>query len=210
MLTSHSSRLKVKIQMSESRNVVIVTGIPGVGKTTVINTAVEAVKEKHGEEVLVLNFGTEMFEVSVKKGQVKNRDEMRKLPTAIQRENQRLAGEAIAEKAKKARVIVDTHTLIQTNNGYLIGLPEWVVRAIQPKTVVLVEAESEMIALRRSDDPTRTRDDQMVSVIEIHQQMCRAAAVSVGTLTGATVRIIRNRQGMVEAAAAELAEALME
>jgi adenylate kinase len=210
MLTSHSSRLKVKIQMSESRNVVIVTGIPGVGKTTVINTAVEAVKEKHGEEVLVLNFGTEMFEVSVKKGQVKNRDEMRKLPTAIQRENQRLAGEAIAEKAKKARVIVDTHTLIQTNNGYLIGLPEWVVRAIQPKTVVLVEAESEMIALRRSDDPTRTRDDQMVSVIEIHQQMCRAAAVSVGTLTGATVRIIRNRQGMVEAAATELADTLME
>lgn len=196
--------------MSESRNVVIVTGIPGVGKTTVINTAVEIVKEKHGEEVLVLNFGTEMFEVSVKKGQVKDRDEMRKLPTAVQRETQRLAGESIAEKAKKARVIVDTHTLIQTNNGYLIGLPEWVVRAIQPKTVVLVEAESEMIALRRSDDPTRTRDEQMVDAIEVHQQMCRAAAVSVGTLTGATVRIIRNRQGMVEAAATELADTLME
>ncbi len=210
MMTPEPSRLKVKQQMSESRNVVIVTGIPGVGKTTVINTAVEIVKEKHGEEVLVLNFGTEMFEVSVKKGQVKDRDEMRKLPTAVQRETQRLAGEAIAEKAKKARVIVDTHTLIQTNNGYLIGLPEWVVRAIQPKTVVLVEADPQMIALRRSDDPTRTRDEQMVEAIEVHQQMCRAAAVSVGTLTGATVRIIRNRQGMVEAAATELADTLME
>ena len=72
--------------------------------------------------------------------------EMRKMPTAQQRANQKLAGEAIAEKSKSAKVIVDTHTLIQTNNGFLIGLPEWVVRAIQPKTVVLVEADSEKIA----------------------------------------------------------------
>ena len=71
--------------MSESRNVVIVTGIPGVGKTTVINAAVDLVKEKHSEEVLILNFGTEMFEVASKAGDVKDRDEMRKLPTGKQR-----------------------------------------------------------------------------------------------------------------------------
>ncbi|NIR14515.1 AAA family ATPase, partial [Candidatus Bathyarchaeota archaeon] len=68
-------------------------------------------------------------------GHVKDRDELRKLPTAIQREVQRKAGEVIAEKAKKGRAIVDTHTLIQTKNGFLIGLPEWVVTAINPKTV---------------------------------------------------------------------------
>ncbi len=196
--------------MSKSRNVVIVTGIPGVGKTTVINTAVEFVKEQHGEDVIVLNFGTEMFEVAVKAGQVKDRDEMRKMPTAQQRANQKLAGEAIAEKAKSARVIVDTHTLIQTNNGYLIGLPEWVVRAIKPKTVVLVEAESEKIAGRRTSDETRTRDAQAVIDIQIHQEMCRGAAVSVGTITGSTVRIINNREGKVEEAAKELAETIME
>jgi adenylate kinase len=196
--------------MSESRNVVIVTGIPGVGKTTVINTAVDIVKQKHGEDVLVLNFGTEMFEVASKVGQVKDRDEMRKLPTAQQRKNQKLAGESIAKKARKTKVIVDTHTLIQTNNGYLIGLPEWVVQTIQPKTVVLVEAESEKIASRRSSDESRVRDAQTVSDIQIHQEMCRAAAISVGTLTGATVRRIMNREGKVEEAAAELAQTLME
>jgi len=196
--------------MSESRNVVIVTGIPGVGKTTVINTAVDIVKQKHGEDVLVLTFGTEMFEVASKAGQVKNRDELRKMPTSQQRETQRLAGQSIAEKAQKAKVIVDTHTLIQTNNGYLIGLPEWVVRAIQPKTVVLVEADSDKIASRRSSDETRARDAQAVSDIQIHQEMCRAAAISVGTLTGATVRRIMNREGKVEEAAAELAQTLME
>ena len=196
--------------MTESRNIVIVTGIPGVGKTTVINTAVEQVKERSGEDVLVLNFGTAMFEVATKAGHVKDRDEMRKLPTALQRENQRKAGEAIAEKSKKAKVIVDTHTLIQTNNGFLIGLPEWVVTAIKPKTVVLVEAESEKIASRRVGDETRTRDAQAVAEIQKHQEMCRAAAVSVGTITGATVRIINNREGLVEEAASELADTLME
>jgi adenylate kinase len=196
--------------MTESRNVVIVTGIPGVGKTTVINTAVEQVKEKHGEDVLILNFGTEMFEVASKAGHVKDRDELRKMPTSLQRETQRQAGAAIADKAKFAKVIVDTHTLIQTNNGYLIGLPEWVVTAINPKTMVLVEADSEKIANRRTGDESRTRDAQAVTDIQIHQEMCRSAAVSVGTITGATVRIIRNREGLVEEAASELVETLME
>ncbi len=196
--------------MSESRNTVIVTGIPGVGKTTVINSAMELVKEKHGEDVLLLNFGTEMFAVASAQGTVKNRDELRKLSTAIQRDIQRKAGELIAQKAKSVRVIVDTHTLIQTNNGYLIGLPEWVVRAIQPKTVVLVEADPENIAKRRSSDETRTRDVQIIDEVKTHQEMCRAAAVTVGTITGATVRIIKNRQGKVEEAAEALAGALME
>lgn len=196
--------------MSEPRNTVIVTGIPGVGKTTVINSAIELVKEKHGEDVLLLNFGSEMFEVASAQRAVKTRDELRKLPTATQREIQRNAGESIAQKAKSVRVIVDTHTLIQTDNGYLIGLPEWVVRAIQPKTVVLVEADPENIASRRSSDETRTRDVQIVDEVKTHQEMCRAAAVAVGTITGATVRIIKNREGKVEEAAEALASALME
>ncbi|MHA1770804.1 MAG: adenylate kinase [Candidatus Thorarchaeota archaeon] len=195
--------------MSE-RNAVIVTGIPGVGKTTVITTAVDMVKNKHGEEVQVLNFGTAMFEVASKEGLVKHRDEMRKLPTATQRKMQQMAGEAIAKQAESARVIVDTHTLIATPNGFLIGLPEWVIRAIQPKTIVLVEADSENIARRRSDDATRERDAQAVEEIDTHQQMCRAAAVAAATLTGATVRIIKNRQGQVETAATQLYETLME
>lgn len=196
--------------MSEDRKVVIVTGIPGVGKTTVIDTAIQMVKDEYGEEVLMLNIGTEMFEAASERGYIQDRDELRKMPTARQREVQRLAGEAIARKAKASRVIVDTHTLIQTKNGFLIGLPEWVVRPIQPKTVVLVEADPEKIAGRRTSDETRTRDAQLTEEIDTHQRMCRGAAVAVGTLTGATVRIIKNREGKVEEAAAELKETLME
>ncbi|MFW9801504.1 MAG: adenylate kinase [Candidatus Thorarchaeota archaeon] len=196
--------------MAEERKVVIVTGIPGVGKTTVVNTAVQMVKDEHDEEVLILTIGTEMFEISSERGYITDRDELRKMPTARQREVQRLAGEEIARKAKTARVIVDTHTLIQTENGFLIGLPEWVAKPIQPKTIVLVEADPEKIAGRRTSDETRTRDAQLTDEIDTHQRMCRAAAVAVGTITGATVRIIKNREGKVEEAASELAATLME
>ncbi|MFW9888953.1 MAG: adenylate kinase [Candidatus Thorarchaeota archaeon] len=196
--------------MAEDRNVVIVTGIPGVGKTTVINTAIEIVREQHKEEVLILNIGTEMFKIASERGLIEDRDELRKMPTARQREVQRLAGEEIARKAKTARVIVDTHTLIQTKNGFLIGLPEWVAKPIQPKTMVLVEADPAKIAGRRTSDETRTRDAQLTDEIDTHQRMCRAAAVAVGTITGATIRIIKNREGKVEEAASELAATLME
>lgn len=196
--------------MAEERKVVIVTGIPGVGKTTVIDTAVQMIRDEHNEEVLILNIGTEMFEIATARGLIKDRDELRKMPTARQREVQRAAGEEIARKAKTARVIVDTHTLIQTKNGFLIGLPEWVAKPIQPKTVVLVEADPEKIAGRRTSDETRTRDAQLTDEIDTHQRMCRAAAVAVATITGATVRIIKNREGKVEEAASELAGTLME
>ncbi len=196
--------------MAKSRNAVITTGIPGVGKTTVIDGAIEYINNEFGEEVKVINFGTEMFEVASARGLIANRDEIRKLPTDKQREIQQLAGESIAKKAEASRVIVDTHTLIETPNGFLIGLPEWVVKAIMPKTIVLIEAEPKNIASRRAQDETRDRDVQLTAEITSHQEMCRAAAAAAGTLTGATIRIIKNYQGKAEEAATKLAETVME
>ena len=52
-------------------SVVIVTGVPGVGKSTVMAAA-----EEYGYKIV--NFGTTMFEEAQKEG-VKDRDDMRKL-----------------------------------------------------------------------------------------------------------------------------------
>ena len=42
---------------------VIITGVPGVGKTTVVNEALKKLKEQ-GVEYQSINFGTFMFEVA--------------------------------------------------------------------------------------------------------------------------------------------------
>ena len=118
-------------------NIVVVVGIPGVGKTTVLSQAVEfAIKD--GFKVQVVNFGDKMLEVALEEklveGGEKARDQIRKLSTETQIRVQRVAGEKIAKIAEESEgiVFVDTHVLIQTPYGYLTGLPVWVAEAIKP------------------------------------------------------------------------------
>lgn len=169
---------------------VIITGVPGVGKSTVIDAAQKA----KGYKVVV--FGTEMFNVAQARGLVKTRDEMRKLDPAIQREIQETAAHAIAAMGD---VIVDTHCTIKTPKGYLPGIPAWVAQALKPKQFILVEAAPEEIVGRRNNDPSRARDPDTPADIDLHQRMNRGAAMTVATLTGATVAIILNRDGAVDA-----------
>lgn len=178
---------------------VIITGVPGVGKSTVI----EAAQKAKGYEVVV--YGTEMFRVAQKKGLVKHRDEMRRLDTAVQREIQEAAAHAIAAMGD---VIVDTHCTIKTPKGYLPGIPAWVAQALHPKQIILVEATPEEILGRRNNDATRKRDADSTTAIAEHQSMNRIMAMTVATLTGATVAIVENRDGAVDATRDQIIQSL--
>ena len=174
--------------------VVVVTGVPGVGKSTVMAGASEA---GYG----IVNFGDVMFEIAQAEG-VPNRDQMRRLPVADQQRLQRLAGEKIAAIGN---VVVDTHTSILTSRGYLPGLPEWTLRAMAPAIIVLVEATPVEIAGRRAKDATRQRDAGNVA---LHQEVNRAFAAAGAVMVGATVAIIENHDGGVDAAVAQFRELL--
>ena len=65
---------------------IVIVGVPGVGKSTVVQKAVESIP---GSGVTV--FGTEMFEAALKLGWVAHRDEMRKLRVERQRKLQKIA-----------------------------------------------------------------------------------------------------------------------
>lgn len=187
--------------------VAVLTGVPGVGATTVAEEANEALEE-HDADYEVVSFGTVMLEVARDEGLAEERDEMRKLPSEEQRRVQEQAGERIAERAEDTNIMVDTHCTIKTPEGYLPGLPEWVLRGLQPDVVVLVEADPDEILFRRLDDETRARDFESTKELATHQDMNRNAAMSYATLTGATVKIIKNPDGGVEDAADELVDAL--
>lgn len=190
------------------RKVVVVSGVPGVGKTTVVTDGIRKVEDR--VNVSLITYGSVMFEIAQKRRLVENRDDLRKLPVKKQREVQKLAGERIAAMSRSQIVVVDTHTLIQTTDGgFLIGLPKWVAEAIRPASIVLVEADPANIAKRRAKDDTRTRDEQLIDNIAAHQLLCRSAAVTVGTLTGATVMILKNVEGKAEEAATAFADLLL-
>ena len=169
--------------------VVIITGVPGVGKSTVIDAAQKA----KGYKVVV--YGTEMFNVAKMRGLVKDRDEMRKLDPILQREIQESAAHSIAMMGD---VIVDTHCTIKTPRGFLPGIPAWVAQALKPKQIILVEAPPHDIVRRRNNDPSRARDPDSEDDIAGHQNINRAAAMTIATLTGATVATVTNAEGMVD------------
>ena len=169
--------------------VIVVTGIPGVGKTSVMKKAAE------GMNIEFVTFGTIMEEIAKEMGLVKDRDEMRKLTLDQQKNLQIKSAEKVA---KMGNVILDTHCTIKTPKGYMPGLPEWVVKRINPTAIVVVEADPEEIYNRRVNDPSRKRDPDTKNKIAEHQQINRAAAMAYAALTGATVKIVFNHDNKLD------------
>ena len=185
--------------MINNMGVVVVTGIPGVGKTTVMKRAAE------GMDIKFVTFGTVMIDIAKEMNLVENRDEMRKLSLEQQKELQIKTAEKIGTMKN---VIVDTHCTIKTPKGYLPGLPEWVVKKLNPTAIVVVEADPEEIYNRRAKDTTRSRDPDSKEKIDEHQQINRAAAMAYAALTGATVKIVFNHDDAIEDAVKEAAPVL--
>ena len=184
---------------------IVITGVPGVGKTTVVNGALERL----GKERITyqsINFGTFMFEVASNAKHVSDRDGMRKLPGAVQKDIQREAALAIAKI--EGNVIIDTHCTVKTPKGFLAGLPEWVLRELMPDMVILVETDEDQILSRRLSDTTRIRDTDTSREIALHQEYNRAMAAAYGMVTGCTVKIVKNQDFLLDRAIEDMAEAL--
>jgi adenylate kinase len=184
---------------------VIITGVPGVGKTTVITDALQKLKEQ-GIDYQSINFGSFMFEVAQAEHIIENRDQMRTLDRAVQKRLQQHAAQAIA--LIQGNVLIDTHASVKTPKGYLPGLPEWVLREIMPDTIVLVETDDDQILMRRLGDDSRARDVEGARAIREHQRFNRSIAAAYAMMTGCTVRIITNPDFLLERAVADMTEVL--
>ena len=184
---------------------VIITGVPGVGKTTVVNDALKKL-EAEGVRYQSINFGTFMFEVAKTDNIVKDRDQMRTLDRAVQKRLQQRAGQAIAKIS--GNVLIDTHASVKTPKGYLAGLPEWVLHEIMPDIIVLVETDDDQILMRRLTDETRTRDKEGSKSIGEHQQFNRSIAAAYAMMTGCTIKIITNADFLLDRASSDLVEVL--
>ncbi len=181
---------------------VVLTGIPGSGSTTILNKALEEVDYVH------LNYGDIMTELAIEEELVDDRDALRKLPAETQKEIQAKAAKRIKEKSEKDNIIVDTHCTINTPSGFLPGLPIWVLEQLQPDLFVMVEANPDEIIYRRLSDDTRSRDVERAKDIKLHQEMNRAASMAYATLTGATVKIIENHDNHLPQTISKLVDVL--
>ncbi|MCH9041768.1 MAG: adenylate kinase [Thaumarchaeota archaeon] len=190
--------------MVENKRIVMV-GIPGVGKTTLLSKMVELIK-KHGKSVHVISFGTLMFEVAEKNG-LKDRDGLRKLPVTEQQNLQKLAAEKIAALTEQV-IIIDTHAFINSPGGYYPGLPENVLRIIKPTNFVSISAKPEEIYNRRMKDDTRNRDKITVANIKKELDIQSGMISACSVITGSPVKLVLNREGKIDEIAEKIINAL--
>jgi len=190
--------------LAENRKIVLV-GIPGVGKTSLLSKIVDILKNKN-IQVNVISYGTLMFDVAKENG-LQDRDGLRKLPISEQQNLQKIAAEKIATQSEEI-VIIDTHAFITSTEGYYPGLPEHVLKIIKPSNFISVAAKPEEIYNRRMKDETRNRDN--ITLINIRKEleyqtgMISACAV----ITGTPVRHILNDEGKIDEAADKIIAAL--
>lgn len=186
---------------------VIIVGIPGVGKSSVISLAIEQLKQK-GKNATIAVFGTVMLEEAHKMG-VKNRDELRKMSLGKQRDLQEKAAKRISE-IEDSIVIIDTHLFIKTIEGYYPGLPMYLLDIIKPTHFFMVIAEAGEIVNRRKSDKSRLRDIVAVEDIQDELDILRVMIASSSILTGSPFIAIVNNDNGIEQAVSSMVKVLCE
>lgn len=180
-------------------------GIPGVGKTTLLQQVVEKLQAAR-KVVLVRSFGTAMLEEAQKQG-ITNRDEIRNLPTEEQIRLQKTAAERLATETFDV-LLIDTHAFVNTQSGYYPGLPERVLRILNPTNYISVSANPEEIYNRRMNDPTRNRDRVSIAVIKQELDLQAAMLSACAVVSGSPVKPVVNREGRLSDAADDVIRAL--
>lgn len=171
---------------------IIVVGIPGVGKTTVVSN-VKNTLEQTGIKTNLAEFGKIMLE-EAKKLNIKNRDEIRRLSIDDQKKLQNLAATKISQIYSDV-VIIDTHLFINTKEGYYPGLPADLLNNMKPTHLILIIANPEEIYHRRQNDSTRVRDiismDSIKNEIDVSKMLISCCSI----ISGAPFKILANHEG---------------
>ena len=192
------------LYLVENKKIILV-GIPGVGKTTLLTTMVEILKSNK-KNVVVINYGSLMFDVAKENG-LTDRDQLRKLSVSEQQRLQKIAAEKISHHEEEV-VIIDTHAFINSPEGYYPGLPEHVLKIIKPTNFVSVSAKPEEIYNRRMKDDTRNRDKITLANIKKELDVQSGMISACAVITGSPVRLVLNGEGKIDETADKIIRAI--
>jgi adenylate kinase len=182
---------------------VIVAGIPGVGKTTVL-LELDAVAKAKNSKVKIVNFGDVMNGLFHKMGKQVHRDHMRRQDINQQTRIQLQAARKIARLAGKFNTVVDTHMFVRTVDGIWPGTPRRVLEALHPNMIILLEADPAEVARRRMIDTTRERESKTVEDAKADLEWSRYMASANAVLAGIPIQIVMNHEGHQKKTAEDL------
>jgi adenylate kinase len=174
---------------------VIIVGIPGVGKSTVISD-VHSLLSQRGIDTKIAEFGKIMFD-QARLMSIHNRDQLRRLSIEQQKTLQEMAANSINSLGNDV-VLIDTHLFISTDNGFYPGMPIKLLNIINPTHLILITATAEEIQSRRESDNSRQRDvisiDRIKSDLRLSESMISTSSI----ITGCPFYMIQNNTNEIE------------
>ena len=187
------------------RKKVVIVGIPGVGKTSLVTRIVELLNGDK-QRASVHSYGTVMMN-EVENSDISDRDNLRHLPVSQQKELQKQAAKKISELTDDV-VFIDTHAFISTKEGFYPGLPNHVIQVLEPTHLIAISARPEEIYNRRMKDDTRNRDKISIEAIKKELAVQDAMLSSCSVLSGSPMKVILNNEGKIDEAANNVIEAI--
>lgn len=165
----------------------IVMGLPGVGKSSILKGALE------GRDIKFINYGDIATEVAKKKGIASDRDTLNSLPV---KEHLKLQDAVVAQLKDTPRTILDTHAVLKRKpSGYIPGLTPSLFKKITVDALVFIDAPSNEIVERRSADPARIRPILTSEDLDETRRFSLGAISVYSASTGAPIYLITNRKG---------------
>jgi adenylate kinase len=169
---------------------VVVSSVKGGGKST----AIKFVLEKR-PDIKVISVG-DYFEKAFNKLGLKRDEGDKSVSREEHKQIQIKAFNMIQKEIKNHKnVIIDTNLFFTKSEGFFPGLPEFVLKKIDPDAIVVMEYKPEFILPRRQKDIKAIGRERSASLtlegIEMEQTVQRQYAMDCSELTGCTVKILR-------------------
>ena len=188
------------------RKKVVIVGIPGVGKTSLVTRIVELLNGDK-QRASVHSYGSVMMN-EAENNNISDRDNLRHLPVSQQKELQKQAAKKISELTDDV-IFIDTHAFISTQEGFYPGLPNHVIQVLEPTHLIAISARPEEIYNRRMKDDTRNRDKISIEAIKKELAVQDAMLSSCSVLSGSPMKVILNNEGKIDEAAQNVIEAIV-
>ncbi len=177
--------------------IVIFTGSPGSGKTSVANLIR---RRAHGKRYRIVSMGTLMESEARRMRLISDRDQIRGLAT---RQIDLLRAHAFRQVARlSGKIILDMHASVASNGRYTPGMPERYMRTLKGlRAFIYIDADDGELIMRRINDKNRKRERETRSEISTHRLINLAMLAQRAADLNISLYILHNRQGkLVETA----------
>ncbi len=171
---------------------IIVAGVPGAGKTTIMDNVAKSNNYKF------VNVGDMMMTLGKERGYFTERDRMRYFTNLIRKELVHEVFESISKM--EGNIVVDTHASVEEHGRYMPGLPTDAVEPIKDSLLALVciDATTQEIMERRMKDTTRQREVETAETIDV-QRIINISVLSAMSLTyDVPLFVVPNEEGKID------------